>query len=206
MKIISSYKDYYDYLSGIYGVDEKIILDRRNFHTPFFTGDTKTKLRLFICDMVFEGIYYQNKYYWGENVLDFLTEDEFQIFKKSKNKDKFYIKLQEPYNKYSSWNSEYVKGKYNFTISLKPYPDKYKRNTKYNCAVLITSNVNEDTELVEHYPPLKDYGVASILPPQDIYLMLTAWLAPKEEFTDTRTDKEKITGSGFDLKTSFRKM
>ena len=27
MKIISKYKDYYDYLQGIYGVDEKLILD-----------------------------------------------------------------------------------------------------------------------------------------------------------------------------------
>ena len=31
MKIISKYKDYYDYLTGIYGVDDKIVLDRRGW-------------------------------------------------------------------------------------------------------------------------------------------------------------------------------
>lgn len=29
MKIIDRYKDYYDYLSGIYGIDELVIFDRR---------------------------------------------------------------------------------------------------------------------------------------------------------------------------------
>ena len=29
MKIIDSKKDYYDYVSGIYGIDDKIIFDRR---------------------------------------------------------------------------------------------------------------------------------------------------------------------------------
>lgn len=32
MKIISQYKDYYDYLIGFYGIDEKIVLDRRKFN------------------------------------------------------------------------------------------------------------------------------------------------------------------------------
>ena len=44
MKILTSRKnkDYYDYLSGIYGIDEKVVYDRRQFtvlkslDTPFF--------------------------------------------------------------------------------------------------------------------------------------------------------------------------
>jgi hypothetical protein len=35
MKIISKIKDYYDYLSGIYGIDEQIVYDRRKFEEPF---------------------------------------------------------------------------------------------------------------------------------------------------------------------------
>ena len=29
MKIIDKKKDYYDYLSGIYGIDDKVVYDRR---------------------------------------------------------------------------------------------------------------------------------------------------------------------------------
>lgn len=35
MKIISNYKDYYDYLVGIYGVDQKVVYDRRFSGNPF---------------------------------------------------------------------------------------------------------------------------------------------------------------------------
>ena len=54
------------------------------------------------------------------------------------------------------------------------------------------------------YPILKNLNIASVLPPKEIYLMLCEWLAPKETHEDTRTDKEKIVGAGFDLKSSFR--
>ena len=58
----------------------------------------------------------------------------------------------------------------------------------------------------DKYPILQDIKFNTVLEPQQIYLLLTEWLSPKENHVDTRTDKEKITSNGFDLKTSFRKM
>lgn len=40
MKIISKYKDYYDYLQGIYGVDEKKILDRTSYKPLIWCPET----------------------------------------------------------------------------------------------------------------------------------------------------------------------
>ena len=59
MKIISKYKDYYDYLQGIWGMDEKLTLDRTEYTT---TPSLKSSLshphlsivRFYICGWVVE--------------------------------------------------------------------------------------------------------------------------------------------------------
>ena len=54
------------------------------------------------------------------------------------------------------------------------------------------------------YPKLIGTGISTIIPPQEIYLMLCEWLAPKDLTVDNRTNKEKILSAGFDTKISFR--
>lgn len=69
MKIISKYKDYYDYLSGIYGIDEKKVLDRTQFKSYIIPED----FDLIVCNIPFKRVsrkFYdeeiKNKrfYYW----------------------------------------------------------------------------------------------------------------------------------------------
>jgi hypothetical protein len=196
MRIISQYKDYYDYLSGVYGVDEKIVLDRRNFNkTPYLLQEEKKKIILFICDMVYEGYFSNGRYYWGTTLLELLTPDELEKWNNQKEKYKNYINLITNPKKY--WDNS-------ISISLIPVEAKIKHNTIKNCPILMPTNAMQNDFL--NFPILKDLGVASILPPKEIYLLLTAWLAPKDNHVDTRTNKDKIVGAGFDLKTSFRNM
>lgn len=53
MKIISKYKDYYDYLVGIYEIDEKLVLDRTKFDVPSYSN----VVTFYICGKCIDGYY-----------------------------------------------------------------------------------------------------------------------------------------------------
>lgn len=64
MRIISKYKDYYDYLQGINGVDEKLILDRTMYgHLDSIPGKPM-KETIFICDYQVDGLWFESKIYF----------------------------------------------------------------------------------------------------------------------------------------------
>ena len=74
MLIISKYKDYYDYLQGIWGVDEKRVLDRTKFETTpeeFKLGD---KVTFIICGQVFQGVYNDKEWLYGDQLLPYVVE------------------------------------------------------------------------------------------------------------------------------------
>ena len=76
MKIISKFKDYYDYLSGIYGIDEKLVLDRTNF-TPtlkYYNNDHYSLVRFIICDKMIEGIWNGNEFIYGNEIYTFFKD------------------------------------------------------------------------------------------------------------------------------------
>lgn len=182
MNIISKYKDYYDYLVGIYGVDIKIVLDRRKFDKYEILETDDKILRVHVCDMIYDGRQIGGKFYWGYQLLDLLSEKHLEDFNNSKHKNK-------------------VGG-----LFINPYPCEKKLNTLNNCPIMLDidrRNWNDDFRFLL-YPILKEIGIASVLPPKEIYLMLTEWLSPKENIPDNRTNNEKILTNGFDLKSSFR--
>lgn len=186
MKILSKYKDYYDYLTGIYGEDPKIILDRREASSiTSFNGDT---IDLYICDYLLQGLYWNNRYYWGHQLLEFAEEDSKQEFLKGK-RDTIYID-----KKYRGDRG------YSTKISINPVYSHDLINRKNNCAILVKQFMDK----IDKYPRLELLNIGSIISPHNMYMMLSEWLAPKENFTDTRTDREKIQSAGFDLKHSFR--
>ena len=55
-------------------------------------------------------------------------------------------------------------------------------------------------------PILRGTPIASLIPPQDIYLDLSAYISSLNdiEVVDTRSDAQKAESAGFDRKTSFR--
>ena len=71
MKIISKHKDYYDYLQGIYGVDELITLDRSKIKPPpIISKRNYDRCVFYICDIMYEGLYFDGKYHFNSNIKD----------------------------------------------------------------------------------------------------------------------------------------
>ena len=71
MKIISKYKDYYDFLTGLYGIDNKLILDRRSFTGMGYLDEGI--LRILVGDYIVEGLYFTDKFYYGSTIHQFTT-------------------------------------------------------------------------------------------------------------------------------------
>lgn len=190
MKIISKYKDYYDYLQGVYGIDDKLILDRRDYTIPSVTEGT---IRLVIGNVYLEGYYYENKFYWGQEQLD-----ELVIITGSKHL------------------SDWYKDRYTHSIFNK----KSKSLSYINCNIInINNNTNcgiflcREGKILEkniecRYPKLSDINIKSILSPHDIWILLSDYLSKKvtenEPEVPVGDDKIRIIAAGFDLKSSFR--
>lgn len=191
MKILSKYKDYYDFLSGVYGVDEKIILDRTKFEMPVYDG----VIRFYICGKRIDGYFDSetNKFLFGDDLVEkfqhvtIIRWDEREI-NELRNGDKD-IRVISMVN--SNYRAIYM------VVDL--IVDKAKINEKNNCPIVC--GVLDSYYM---YPKLADTGIAGVLPPMDIYLMLSEWLAPKDINVNNQTNDEKILSNGFDTKTSFR--
>jgi len=200
MKIISKYKDYYDYLTGIYGIDDKLILDRTEFYNsniPIFDK----KITFIICGLIIDGLFHDGKFYYGEILRTFVER------RKSERRNNYHYKLL-----YfgADTNTVYIKTygcKNSLAFSIKPIIDKSKFNENLDCPILIVDNLG-DYELsgirVSKFPILKDYNIQSILKPNDIYQMIYDFLSRSKDIVNNQTDKEKIIGKGFDYKHSFR--
>lgn len=197
MKIISKYKDYYDYLQGIYGVDEKLVLDRTKFtqSIKYFT-DYKI-IKFYICDWLVEGIIYNNKILFGKDIeqiaYSYNNNPEYQRWFYKKDTDEYYNILNP---------------RYRIEVKVLKQPKKLSEtqsiNIKLNCPILVETLKGD----YENFPILKDYNLVDVFSPQDIWLMLSEWIGKSNDklIVDIRTDIQKLVGKGFDSKTSFRKM
>lgn len=187
MKIISKYKDYYDYLSGIYGIDEKIILDRTDFKHCNSISSNRI-FRLYIAGYIVEGICVDNIYYYGNELKKFELDQNKLRYWFSKHKKRDYDK------------SIYIKNKLlEGWIYTEPLKDKDEYNKKQNCAIILNEN--------DKYPILRELELSKFIKPtiiyQWIYDYLSSLITDKEKISDM-SNENKILAKGFDLKTSFR--
>jgi len=181
MKIISKYKDYYDYLMGIYGQDPLIVLDRRDSTVPTFFSFETVPVTLYICDKQYEGVAIGTNVYFGDKL--------------------------EPFNvsPYKESDVCWIKNRDNKHLIIHKKPIKTDVNSKYNCPILMHNRYSYSND-DRHYkfPVLAQLNIASVLPPEQIWLELVDFLTKKDVVEDKRTNKEKIINAGFDLKESFR--
>lgn len=198
MKIIAKVKDYYDYLQGIYGVDEKLVLDRTKFSYLSYPPLDNTKHIFYIGGYIVEALYINKKFHFGPDIEQFqYTEDSYLNNPKSRvRKDNYFVPDTTPNKKFSVSGNWFYK-----TITKDPkcindkmgYPILYSEYESYK-----SPQVN---------PILKDFEIAKFLPAEEIWKILTEWLSnqiSKKETQVPTTDKEKIVSHGFGLKESFR--
>lgn len=187
MKIISKYKDYYDYLSGIYGIDPLLVLDRRN--NDNYTCYIPEKLIFYICGLKIEGYYDGFKFYYGEKLKKRADHTEKKYFWQKDCPERSYIKKIDRYI-----NNE-----------IEKLSDDNNYNKIHNCPIIMQGYTNDH---LLKFPQLNKFDVQQILPAEEIYQMLVQWLSDirnqNETKVDKRTNKDKILTNGFDLKTSFR--
>jgi hypothetical protein len=69
MRIISKFKDYYDYIQGIYGVDEKLILDRTTFYKMPYVPTDYINETFYIGEYMIQGIWLDGICLFGDDIL-----------------------------------------------------------------------------------------------------------------------------------------
>ncbi len=180
MKIISKYKDYYDYLSGIWGEDPKIILDRRKHQQYEFFNNEDDKIgSIFLCGYQIDFVYKKGKFIYLDELKD-------------------YYKVYRHYFSKDSIQKVHV-GNYSYALT-EIIKDEKQYNIKENCPILLRIYSND----FFHYPKLQDLDFIKVMKPEDIYLKLSEYLSPKEVINNNQTDIEKLITHGFDKKISFR--
>ena len=186
MLIISKYKDYYDYLSGINGIDRKVVLDRRKgfvlypeeIYTKYHSG--YDEITLAICDKLYTGLIGEERIYW---------------LKEAKSCGK-YERSYFP----SGYRLVYDTGFGRWdSINIEITPTDINENT--GCPVVL---LGYEKRLL--FPRLSDLEVARIYPAEKIHQDIYNWISKRNEpvITDNRTDIQKLESAGFDKITSFR--
>lgn len=220
MKIISKFKDYYDYLTGIYGVDPLVTYERKPLSTIsnnvedlkncdvitfdrhcVYVPDGYTRLIFHICNKVYVFHYLDNVLYYTEEELVRL----YDLIKGHSHKTMSFIddKL--------SYLAEDLYQIYGYKIPNKWYYSgllgrKNKNYTKtmnenFNCPLILVKR--NDSYLLN--PKLDTFQINKIIPAHDMFLMISQFLSKKDiEMPKDPTDMSRYEGKGFDKKTSFR--
>lgn len=184
MKIISKFKDYYDFLQGIYGVDERLILDRRDFSTIPYTGLDKTFTHLHVGEYQIDGVWLNGRLLFGEEIeqiADDRDEENWIIYSGVRGywKNRCLIQPKLLGDSSPTWSAD--------CPILRDFPGDFNFCKQ---------------------PILKEYGVQKFLPPEKVWQWLSAWLGKKitrlEPPQPIGDDKTRILSHGFDLRESFR--
>jgi hypothetical protein len=202
MKIISKYKDYYDYLQGVYGIDPLLILDRRD--NSFFSpqGCNEEVITLFIGGYKIEGFLRDGVFYYGEN----LKLIGIETFPSS------FSYYQSRFNEKKLDECVYIKSHSSFRINeclvnKTIIKDSFNYNERENCAILFATTLTNQYEFYK-FPRLSDFKLGSFVSAEEVYKMTSSWLSlqitKEENKPDLRDDVQKLEGKGFDKKTSFR--
>lgn len=157
MKIISKYKDYYDYLQGIYGVDEKLILDRRSSEHPMYYQNGV--YQFIIGELIVEVLHVNGKFYCGESDM---------------------IKIGGQRNEYKSTGivSYYINSKSlgeieGASIRISPIVFRREKGELKNPAIYL-SKYSGFQEKIYPFPRLSQYNIQKVLSPHNAWVELSA--------------------------------
>lgn len=211
MKIISKYKDYYDYLQGIWGVDEKLVLDRTKWdRLPETDYDYRVWL-FWIGDLFTAGMWLGGKLLFGTQL-----EQHGELFTVETGMTGL------------SWSERWDANKLVEAGETEFYIVRFTDGRGYKSSVMVTKEARTVTwrpkeaqhvpvlvqthrvggQSIFHMPRLLETGVQRSIPPEQAWQSLSAFLArqldQKSNSPNTQTNADKIVAAGFDLKTSFR--
>lgn len=168
MKILSKFKDYYDYLQGMYGVDEKLVLDRTNFSPVKYLPSQHLVIELYIGEWLVEGYFNPDtkKFYWGESIKEFSEEMCKWAPNNITDKTHYYIKFKN--NRYHD---------HNFIRKEPVYLGDKSPTWKEKYPILQSSRVRYDNyDKYNLNPILKEYDISGFIEAHDVWVWLSDWL------------------------------
>lgn len=228
MKIIDNKKDYYDYVSGIYGIDPYVVYDRRG--SVASSSIIESWGEIFDKNVIYsDSVSYNRKY--GKYAKDKAYIDKDYDIVVEAGEKHFYIKcnrrretedspIELTYRLYDP--VEELKNRYSSPIWSRPGSshswlereiERYKKKrSKAPLAIFYTdyqdywNSKGRDTEISN--PILKDLPITGLIPAEEIWQGIYDYLLKMKEpvIVDSRTNDEHIESAGFDKKTSFRNM
>lgn len=189
MKIISKFKDYYDYLVGIYGEDDKLVLDRR-IHDTYFKP-YEGVYSLIIGDEIIDGYFKDNKFYWSKEDLDSISEPIKPEYGNWWRKEDITHIIKN--GNVNIWHSDQVNNKW--------------RKHGYTLPNIIYI-FRPGSSIYYSNPILKNCNIQSLLSPEEIWIRISDALSNRITANEPKvpigTDNIRIESHGFDLKKSFR--
>lgn len=211
MKILTSRKnkDYYDYLTGIYGIDEKVVFDRRQFtvltslDSPFFNYQRNERDKQKTKERTREWI--GRKCQW---VTKYVGTDFHCLLEVGLKWYFFKVEryLDDSFHVCIDWNlaktKEISKNQHLGTapmIFFKAYSD-------YSSRLRGTVDIRFDKKDIISNPIIVGTPITSLVMPEEVYNNLYAYISSLNDVdvVDNRTDIQKAESAGFDRKTSFR--
>lgn len=203
MRIINyKVKDYYDYLSGVYGIDNDITFDRKEpfiIHGNEMNYNQNLDMLFFKQKMRHEPLYYKN----GKHIYSGLFNNKhcfvlevgykqyiFELTRYLKKDDTLYFEpklltILDDRKKYTDSVISFIPLRYHYDY----------RNT-----------ISFRKEEVINNPIIGDTYIPSFINAETIWNDIYNYLISIKEkpFVDSRTNNQKIESFGFDVKTSFR--
>ena len=203
MKILSKYKDYYDYLSGVWGEDPKLILDRREFDTISLVENTV--YHIYIGNFKIEAFCKDGVLHYGDKLKEFEKEEPYSKYYTKPISYKTHVRIL-----VRDWTDNRGRVRYDTKwVNTVVVEGTGKVTVKENCPIIVKQESANGSSIVHSfkYAKLEDLGLAKFVDATDTYRMISEWLANRVdemELTTSMTDAQKIENKGFDKKTSFR--
>lgn len=184
MKIISKHKDYYDYLQGIYGVDNYKIYNRNKI----------------VLEKEFELIFEDKKKKPNQHFI-YAFAINGKVYKMVKTRTGIF-----PMTKELLKSLGYDKWSIDRSLDFDETTDLNKLLRK---PVLVSEGgyLYKDSKKIECDPILKTFGFHKVLTAHEVYVEVETflgWMKDNPEPPNNQTNANKIVTNGFDLKTSFR--
>lgn len=217
MKIITprNNKDFYDYLTGIYGIDEKVVFDRRTFtilknlDSPIFSTvkrphDSKKGYWKYEFDEA------ENKYFgrpFGSFIYSLLEAgNHWYIFRTERYLDDYgNVNLDWSFIKKIVLDKMMHSGETPLTF----YQNiEYVRNILWIRRLSSIEEIKRSLKNGIPNPIIKDTSITSLVKADDVYHGIYAYISSLYDidYIDNRNDVQKLESAGFDKKTSFRKI
>jgi hypothetical protein len=158
-------------------------------------GDMRFReISIYLADWKYDGVYdvKENRVHWLSDLKSIPTKYIGSAWRSSPNR----ISIRQPNPNFRNRDT---------VINLDTVPLRTNLNIKYNCPILVKSNVNNVLE----YPVLEDFNFGSVLDPVSTYNEISNWISKQITLKESEqhgviTNKQKIETKGFDSKRSFR--